>query len=309
MALYNLKKGVATLSDLKDGKFARSSLVGVDGRIFYVDEDTTGAGSGSDASSGLEADESFATLQAAIDACTNDYGDLIICKAATQTVTEAVTFDKKGITVMAEGIGYPDIAKGERFMIYGSHTDGPAAIITAPCKIIGMGFCGSEAAGGSLEINGTTGGFGGGNFVELYNVRFSHWGIAKAYALILQGTGDVVVDSCYFDGYTAGYTTAAISLQLAGASGTWATHIVNNRFNNVTTYAMKMETGAVPVRGLVEHNFMVGAGKFFDDNDVDGSFVFYDNYLITATDTSSYGDSVDNLQTAGYNFVNNHYPE
>ena len=172
---YQLHKGEATLSDLKDGKLAISSLVGVDGRIFYVDEDSTGAMTGSDSYGGLSPDDSFGTLQAAIDACTNDYGDLIICKAATQTVTEAVAFNKKGITVMAEPIGYPDIAKGERFMIYGSHTDGPAGIITAPCKIIGMGFCGSEAAGGSLEINGTTGGFGGGNFVQLYNVRFSHW--------------------------------------------------------------------------------------------------------------------------------------
>ena len=307
---YQLHKGHAQLSDLVDGNMALGGLpVGADGRIFYVDEDTTGLTSGRSGNSGLKPDESFPTLQAAIDACTNDYGDLIICKAATQTVTDAVDFNKKGITVMAENIGYPNIAKGERFMIYGSHTDGPAGIITAPCKIIGMGFCGSETAGGSLEIDGTTGGFGGGNFVELFNVRFSHWGVAKAYALILQGTGDVVVDSCYFDGYTAGYTTAAISIQLAGASGTWVPHIVNNRFNNIETYAIKMETGSVPVWGLVEHNFVTGDGKFFDDNDVDGSFCFYDNYLSGATDTGSYGDTVTNLQSAGYHFANNHYEE
>ena len=281
------------------------SHVGVDGRVFLVDPSS----SVGYASSDLLYDGLFSNLQSAIDACDNWRGDKIICKAGNQTVTTAVTFDVKGLTVQSEGMGIPTDAGGERFMIYGSHTDGPAAIISAPCKIIGMGFCGSETAGGSLEIDGETGGFDGGNFVHLLNCRFSHWGIAKAYALILQGTGDVRIENCYFDGYTAGYTTAAIECQLAGSSGTHATDIVGCKFMNPTTYALKMATSSVPVRGIVEGNRLVGSGKFFDDNDIDGSWVFYDNWLPTATDTGSYGDTVDNLQTAGYNFAGNHYAE
>ena len=286
--------------------------VGADGRVFYVDPSSSVGLSdpvGSDSNDGLSPSKALKTLQAAIDKCDDWRGDLIICKAGNQTVTTAVTFDVKGITVMAEPMGLPTDAAGERFMIYGSHTDGPAAIISYPCKIIGMGFCGSEAAGGSLEIDGTTGGFEGGNFVHLLNCRFSHWGIAKAYALILQGTGDVRVENCYFDGYTAGWTTAAIECQLATASGTWTTDIVGCKFVNPTTYALKMATSSVPVRGIVEGNRLIGAGKFFDDNDVDGSWGFYGNYLPTATDTSSYADTVTNLKTAGYKFAGNNYSE
>ena len=285
---------------------------GADGRVFWVDPSSSVGKSGavgSDSNDGLSPDNAFLTLQAAIDACDNWRGDVVICKAGTQTVTTAVLFNKKGITVMAEPMGLPDEAGGERFVIYGSHTDGPAAIVSYPCKIIGMGFCGSEAAGGSMEIDGTTGGFDGGNFVYLLNCRFSHWGIAKAYALILQGTGDVKIEGCYFDGYTAGYTTAAIECQLATASGTWATDIVNNRFMNVTTYALKMATSSVPVRGEVRGNRVIGSGKFFDDNDVAGSWCFYGNWLPTATDTGSYADTIDNLQAAGYDFADNHYTE
>ena len=284
--------------------------VGADGRIFWVDPaSTVGLADpvGTDSNDGLTPKTAKKTLPAAIDLCEDWRGDLIICKAGTQTVTTAVTFDVKGITVMAEPMGLPTDAAGERFMIYGSHTDGPAAIISYPCKIIGMGFCGSEAAGGSLEIDGTTGAFDGGNFVHLQNCRFAHWGIAKAYALILQGTGDVRVENCYFDGYTAGWTTAAIECQLATASGTWTTDIVGCKFMNPTTYALKMATGSVPVRGIVEGNRLIGSGKFFDDNDVDGSWCFYNNTLPTATDTGSYGDTVTILKTAGYDFAGNNY--
>jgi len=268
--------------------------LGQDGQIYVVDP--RGGGD-------------FLTMQEAVDACVDWNGDVIIRKEGTETVTEAVEFDTKGITVIAEGMGIPSRAQGERFMTYGSHTDGPAAVISAPCKLIGIGFCGSETAGASLEIDGTTGGFDGGNFASLINCRFSHWGIAKAHALILQGTGDVEIDNCYFDGYTAGYTVSAIQCELAGASGTWATYIHDCLFMNPTTYALKMKTGSVPVRGLVENNKVVGSGKFFDDNDVAGSWCFYGNWLPTATDTGSYGDTVDNLQTAGYDFADNHYAE
>ena len=309
--MYILRKGVAQLADLKDGANAVNAHLGADGRLFYVDPSSSvGHTIGNDSEGGLKPDESFLTLQAAINACDNWRGDVIVCKAGTQTVTEAVAFNKQGITVMAEGCGLPARSAGERFMIYGSHTDDPAAIITRPCKIIGMGFCGSEAAGGSLEINGTTGGFSGGNFVSLLNCRFSHWGIAKAYALILKGTGDVEIGHCYIDGYTAGYTTAAIECRLAGSSGTWATWIHDNLFMNPTTYCLKMATSSVNGRGLVERNYHVGAGKFFDDNDVTATnWVFADNFLPTATDTGSYGDTVTNLQSAGYHFINQHYEE
>ena len=274
------------------------------GNVYFVDPSN-----GDDDNSGVSANNAKKTMQAAVDLCTDWNGDHIVRLKGNETVTTPVLFNKQGITVRIQSFGMPLESAGERFMTYGSHTDGPAAIVSAPCKLVGLGFCGSEAAGGSLEIDGETGGFSGGNFVELNSCRFSHWGVAKAFALILQGTGDVWVDSCYFDGYTAGYTTAAIQCELAGTSGTWVTRIINNTFININTYAIKMATGAVPVRGIVKGNTVIGAGKFFDDNNVTGSFGFYDNWLPTATDATSYGDTVANLKIAGYKFAGNHYSE
>jgi len=285
-------------------------LLASDGRIFWVDPTvSTGEGVGDDDNDGLTPETAFKTRQAGIDACEDWRGDIVIVKAGTETVTTPVLFNKKGITVITENVGLPPRSQGERFMTYGSHIDGPAAIISKPCQIVGLGFCGSQADGASLVIDGEVGSFDGGDFAALERCRFSHWGIAKAHALILKGTGDVEIGHCYFDGFTAGYTVSAIQAELAGANGTWASYIHDNLFMNPTTYALMMKTGAVPVRGVVKENTLIGAGKFFNANSVAGSFGFYGNWLPTPTDTGSYNDTVANLKTDGYKFAGNHYSE
>ena len=310
---YQLHKGSATLSDLKDGKFAINSLVGVDGRIFYVDEDSTGFQTGSDSYGGLEPDDSFATLSKAISACDDWRGDLIICKAATQTVTSAVDFNVKGLTVMSESMGMAPGEKGERFCIYGSHTDGPAATISAPCRIIGMGFCGSEAAGASLEIDGTSGAFDGGNFYHVSGCRFSHWGIAKAYCVLINAGSAGVIEDCMFDGYMTGYTTAAIGLDDVGSNGVLSVVIRNNRFVNVGSgkYCIAAVDSSIHWRfSLVDHNYNVGNAKFINFNeslDSFGSTLICDNYTGGATDTGVYNEAVSNIQGDGFQFSNNHY--
>ena len=100
MALKIMKIGVATSKDLKDGAQLQGG-VGVDGRTFLVDP---GSSVGY-VSSTVQYDGIFSNLQAAIDLCDDWRGDKIICKAGTQTVTTAVLFNVKGLTVEAESMG------------------------------------------------------------------------------------------------------------------------------------------------------------------------------------------------------------
>jgi hypothetical protein len=310
MSLKVLRRGDPSTDAYIQQQGERSSA-GIDGRLFLVDPSNTVGYT----SSTVQYDGVFNALQAAIDSCDNWRGDKIICKAGTQTVTSTVEFNKKGIIVEAEGMGgVTHGALGERFVIYGSHTDAPAATISAPCSIRGMGFCGSETAGASVEIDGSSGGFDGGNFWELRNCRFTHWGIAKAYALLVLATGDGIVDGCMFDGYASGYTTAGIGLDDSGDQGVLALRIVNNEFVNIgaSKYCIAALDSSVHLRmSLIAHNFNVGSAKFMNFNSMtgDGYTMIADNYTGAATDTGSYNTAVSTLQTAGFQFANNHYEE
>ena len=277
------------------------------GSTFYVDYTN-----GDDDNNGERPQTAFKSSQAAIDACTDNYGDVIIRLPGTETVTTSVLFNKKGIVYKALDVGY-GFGKGERFVIYGTHTDGPAATISAPCRIEGIGFCGSQAAGASLLVDGSTGGFSGGNFWELSNCRFSHWGIAKAYCLLNQGGSDGLIEKCMFDGYT-GYTTAAIGLDDSGANGVLALRIIDNEFVNIGAgkYCIQLVDSAVHFRmSRIQGNVNVGSAKFANFNGAtgDGFTIVCDNYTGAATDTGSYNTAVATLQAAGFQFSNNHYDE
>ena len=76
-------------------------LMGGKGRTFYVDY-----ANGDDDNDGLIPTEAFKSSQAAIDACTHNYGDRIIRLPGTETVTEAVDFNVKGLIYRAVDIGY-----------------------------------------------------------------------------------------------------------------------------------------------------------------------------------------------------------
>lgn len=294
--------------DIHEGgllKFNGRAVMQPIGQIYYVDP-----ANGDDDNAGTSKDEALATMDAAIGKCSDWNGDLIVRLPGTETVTAPVEFDVKGVTVITTALLNP-YANGEKFMTYGSHTDGPAATILQPTRMFGLGFCGSQAAGASLEFDCDEEGSWPGGFSQVENCRFSHWGIAKAYAVLIKGTGDNMIRGCMFDGYLAGYTQAAIGLQDSGDMGVWALRILENEFINIGSgkYCLQLASGCHFVRGIVKGNINVGSAKFFNANSQNGSAVFCDNYTGGATDTDSYNDSVDNLQTAGYKFMNNHYSE
>jgi len=277
---------------------------------YYVDDQN-----GNDKLSGLSPNVAKLTLQAAIDLCTDWKGDVIHVTRGTQTVTTPVLFNKKGIMVIADILGNPG-AMGEAHVIYGSHTDGPAAQVLAPCVLVGLGFCGSQTAGASLELayEGTESWEGA--FSLLKACRFSHWGIAKAYALLVKGTGDNRVEDCMFDGLWTGYTTSAIYAQMNESAAVWNLTLEGNRFYNIGSgkYCIQVKAVASTLRQcLIKENYNIGPvatrAKFFASGAVAGDGLIADNYTGQATDTDSYDRTVAQLETHGYAVSNNHYLE
>lgn len=280
---------------------------GVDGRHFYVDPGS----SVGDVDSDVEGDAVFSNLQNAIDSCADWRGDLITCKAGTQTVTTSVLFNKKGITVEAEGMGMPLETMGERFMIYGSATDEPAAVISQPCKILGMGFSSEYGSTGGhvLQIAGT-GGWNGG-FVDLYGCRFTHWGSTKHEQFVyINGPGNAsFIRHCTFDGLFTGITNGAIELadHATGSDG-WTLTIENNIFIN-TTYGIVHESAVAPSDCIYKSNLFLET-KILDNNGCTNTNVLVaDNWSPYATNATSYDDTVSTLQGLGIAFSDNHYNE
>lgn len=279
------------------------------GTHYYVDDQN-----GSDSNSGLSPDVAKLTLQAAIDLCTDWHGDVIHVTRGTQTVTTAVLFNKKGIVVVADMLGNP-YAMGEAHVIYGSHTDGPAASILEPCIISGMGFCGSQAAGASLEFDCEEEGSWEGAFALVKQCRFSHWGIAKAYAIKVKGTGDNAIEDCMFDGLWTGYTGAGIYCEDSGDQGIWNLQVVRNRFYNIGSgkYCIEVKSGSHLRQCLFQDNINIGPSatraKFFKSNSNDGDGLIAGNYTGGLTDTGSYDRTVDQLNTQGFDVADNHYSE
>ena len=299
------------------GLYERTGHVDLDhpgtGKVFYVNPSSSYGPAGSDdVLYGEHSLKPLKTLQEAIDRCVDYRGDRILVYPGTQTVTTAVLFNKRGIVVEAmPSVGFNPYNRGERFVIYGSHTDGPAALITEPCTIRGLGFCGSETLGASVEMDCEEAGAWAGAWNFLHQCRFSHWGIAKAYALLIKGTADNRIESCQFDGLWTGYTQAAIGLEDSGAQGVWNLTIKDNVFLNIGAgkYCIQLAAGTNFRQGLVEKNRNIGSALFFNSAGESGDAVFVENYTGGATDGGSYNDTVANLQIAGFDFAGNHYSE
>jgi len=280
------------------------------GTHFYVNRYT-----GNDEYNGLSAQKPKKTLQAAIDLCepvdANMWnGDIIHVAKGTLTVTEAVEFNVRGITVMADQVTAP-FTLGEPHCIYGSHDDGPAATILEPCRLIGLGFCGSQAAGPSLLIDCEEQGSWPGGFSLIDSCRFSHWGIAKAYAVQIKGTGDNQIQNCLFDGLWTGYTGAGIYCEDSGALGIWNLGIQGNRFMNIGSgkYCIEVKSGSHLRQCVITDNVNIGSALFFKSNANAGDGLIGGNYTGGATDTASYDRSVAQLIAQGFDVAGNHYSE
>ena len=299
---YILRKGAATMSDIKDG-YAGAFGLG-DGKIFYVDP-----GNGNDNNGGEEAEDAFATLQAGIDACTSGRGDLILRLPGGEEVTQTVSFNKNGIYVKAVTYGVNPYASGELFSTYAaaSFTDGPVATITSRCTIDGLGFASRDTGatfwdGAALLIggDGAAGQFG----THIVNCRFPKWGLDNRIGIAVEGTSDVIIENCDFEGVGANFDSG-IYVQGATANIT----IRGNHFRDCTTgIAFGAFAGGGP-DCLIQGNVAVHGTLLTASSAAVG--VVVDNYIPTLDVGNAYGSGVSLATLEGYGlwFANNHYSE
>jgi len=265
----------------------------------------------------LEVDETtvFATLQEAIDACVADRGDQIIVTPGNHNVEAAVEFNKSGILVLAAELGLPAAVQGEQFTVNAaaSLTSGPAAIITKPCKVVGLGFAARDLTAESLLIDCQgSGGFEGG-FISLEACRFSAWYGAIACGLRTKGGALNHIVGCSFDGLFGGFGTAGMIFENDGALAPFYTRVLENYFSGMGAgkHAIVHAVGSVPVGVLYKGNKMDGGalgniGKFLDNNNVASSGMICDNWLGGMADKAA---AFENLTSSTLKFAGNHYDE
>lgn len=238
----------------------------------------------------FEVSPSATALQAAIDAAVADNGDIIIVNPGSHSVTTAVDINKRGITIMASELGLNPEAQGEKFTVNAAaaYTDGPAAIITDPCTIIGLGFAGRDLTKESLLIDcEEAGGFAGG-FIHLLNCRFSVWYGAIAAGIRTIGGTLNRIEGCTFDGLFGGFGTAAIIMENdTGGFAPAYTRVIGNYFESVGSakHAIQFATGAVPVGLLIAENYVLpgftngSECKLLDNNSVVSDGLVTRNHL------------------------------
>lgn len=270
---------------------------------------------------GSSGNADFNDLQAAIDACTDYAGDVILVEQTENGaygVDEEVTIDCPGITIKAMGIGGVPEAMAENTTFRGTasvYVDGPTATITQPCHIQGIGFTTRNVSSGDKESAGLhiegTGGFSGG-FVWLENCRFSTWYGAQEFGIYQTGGVMTRIERCTFDGLFGGFGTAAIGLDDNG-SGTTPdfVHIIENYFSGLGSSipAVQFIAGGVANDFLMLHNVNNNGfgtrGVLLDNNSLAVKGLVGGNWTGQANKAAAFV----NLTNTALSFQDNHYDE
>ncbi len=277
-------------------------LIG-DGKVFYRD-----TGNGFDGNTGTKPTDAFASTQAAVDACVDGRGDVIMCLPGGEEVTTPVLFNKKGIYVKTVTYGVNPKASGELFSIYGaaSLTDEPAAIVSARCTLNGLGFVSQDTgatffdgAALRLGVQSLIGPYG----THIVNCRFPKWGLANRIGIGVEGTSNTIIENCDFEGVTTNFASG-IYVQGATANIT----IKNNVFRDCT---QGIQFGAFAGGGpdcLIQGNVAVHGSLLSVPIAAVGAVI--GNYIPTLDVASAYGGtSLGDLETLGLWFADNHYSE
>ncbi len=263
------------------------------GRIFLVDPSDSGF-----------------TIQDAIDECIASNGDIILLLPGGQEVSTPVLFNKSGITVLAVNHGMSPLVSGESFSIFGDSAlnADPAAIISAKCKIFGVGFVSQDAGssffeGAALLIGGAAAGAFG---VHLKNCRFPKWGLANSIGVALAGgeaVTDVLIEGCTFEGVG---TALAAGIYMQGAI---ENVVIRRNYFRQCTAAVKFWTfaGGGGPHCFIHENF-VEDGLLLDSQGVNATGLIAGNWLETAHG-ASYDDARSTLVGQGLQFAGNHYAE
>ncbi len=277
--------------------------IGQIGRIFYYDPASGGADN-----SATRPDDANSKLNNVIGLTVAARGDVIVCMRGTETVTETVEFDVSGITLIPETMGLNPSAMGEfnALLADTSFTDGPVATITAPCDIRGMGFVSRDT--GATFFSGAACLIGGQSSAAPFGVvmsqcRFPKWGLDNRIGLAIEGSSDVLVDDCTFEGVTSDFESG---IYLQGAAQN--IEIRNCRFSDCD-YALTLGSfaGSGPYLDF-HHNTVIGAdskGVNTQANTAVG--IIRSNWFNTAVSNATFDRTTSQLETQGLIISGNWY--
>ncbi len=279
--------------------------IGQVGRVFYYDPTSGGADN-----SANSPDNANSKLNNVIGLTVASRGDVIVCMRGTETVTETVEFDVSGITLIPETMGLNPSAMGEfnALLADTTFTDGPVATITAPCDIRGMGFVSRDTgatffSGAACLIGGQSSAapFG----VRMSQCRFPKWGLDNRIGLAIEGSSDVLIEDCTFEGVTSDFESG-IYLQGAAAN----IEISGCRFSDCD-YALTLGSfaGGGPYLDF-HHNTVIGAdskGVNTQANTAVG--VIRANWFNTDQGASTFDRTTDQLDTQGIQLIGNFYKD
>lgn len=246
--------------------------------------------------------------QAAIDECVSGYGDVIVRMPGGEEVTETVTFDCPGIRMITAGPQMNPLSQGEYHSIYAAatFTDGPVATFSQRCYVEGIGFVSRDTGatfwdGAAALIGGTADANPWG--VHLKNCRFPKWGLDNRIGLAIEGSSNVLIEECDFEGVSADFDSG---IYVQGA-----TQNLNIRKCIFRSCTYGVVFGAFAGGGP---HIMLGPDNIFEDSKVlsvpsAATGLVFGNYSEGATDSGSYNTTVDALNALGLVFSDMHYAE
>lgn len=246
-------------------------------------------------------------LQSAIDNAVAGNGDHVFVERGGHEVSATIDFNKSGLSVIAVDDGLAPLMRGEYNGVFSASgfTDGPAGHITVPTYIDGLGFASRDTDalffGGAALLIGVQGGVTPVG-AWLKNVRFPKWNLTNRFGLAIEGSTDVTVEDCSFEGVGSAFE-AGIYIQGAMQN----LHLFRNKFRQCTAAVKTGEFAGGGPHLLMGHN-VVEDGLILDTGGVTGTGFIYDNYS-ELTAGSSYDASVGTLQGNGWQLSGNHYKE
>jgi len=295
-------------------EIARRVLMNANGRTFFADPaDNTGFAS--DDNGGQSATDPFATLQAAIDTCEDERGDVIIRMRGYEAMTTPLLLNKKGVTIIAATFGN-NTRNAEDFATHNTGTTGPAVIVSQRCHLHGQTFAtnnvttpgdgrannaGTNSAA-AIYFLGEGGSFNGG-FSTLSSCRVPDW-IGGAVWGIEFGAGAYnLITHCSFEGLTAGVVTG----------GTASNNPIDNtveycRFNQLTD-GIRALPGTTQDMSIHANNFMAVSGSIVNENGQGGLRNSITDNWAQEADSAAYNQAVGSMITDGWTPSGNHYVE
>ena len=274
-----------------------------EGNRWYADKNASAGGDGKTWAT------AFNTMQAAIDAATAANNDVIYVARGTFTVTETVNFNKSGIAVIVGNPGLSPWASGEftALLADATFTNGPVATITSPCYIEGLGFASRDTgatffSGAAALIGGqaTADPFG----VHLKNCRFPKWGLDNRIGLAIEGSSDVLVETCIFEGVGANF---ASGIYVQGA--TQNLHLIGNVFHDCDAAITHGAFAGGGPQCVYAYNIAEDCAKFLADGGNAATGIIYKNAIEIAATSAYTAASAAALVALGLNPVGNDYVE